>query len=312
MIASTKKIDLSIIIVTFNNTEITLKTLSSYLKAIENDKEHNYEIIVSDNASTDNVVEEIKQKFPKVKIIRNSENFGFSKGNNIGYEATKGRYLLFSNPDIEVNDKTLPYLIDRMDKMPDVGACTPFLRLVLSSEIDWGAHRGFPTPWASLTYFSGLLKLAKKLNLFKKQFGQYYLLDRDLSSEHEVDAIRGGFFFVKREVFIKAKKWEEDYFMYGEDLDLSFQIKKLGYKILFFPQAEALHYHGLTTGLKKHSRSISFIKPEVKLKAFHAFYDSMKIFYDKNLRKDYSEIVRIIVFAGIELKRFFGIISKSV
>lgn len=308
----TDKIDLSIIIVTYNNCEITLKAINSYLDAISNDEEHVYEIIVSDNASADNVVESIREKFPKVKIIENNSNFGFSKANNIGFNESKGKFILFSNPDIEVKRNTLPYLISRMERASDMGACTPFLRLTLNNQIDWGAHRGFPTLWASFTYYFGLLNLAKKLNLFKKLFGQYYLLDCDLAKEHEVDVIRGGFFFVKRDVFLKAGKWDESYFMYGEDIDLSFQIKKLGYKIMFFPQVEALHYHGLTTGLKKHSNKLSSIRTEAKLKAYHAFYDSMKIFYDKNLRHKHSKIARIFVFATIELKRSLGLINKKV
>lgn len=312
MMAKTNNIDLSIVIVTYNNCEITLKTLHSYKNAIDNDKDHSYEIIVSDNSSNDNVVDEIKQKYSKVKIIKNNSNLGFSKANNIGFNQSKGKFILFSNPDIEVKKNTLPYLISRMGKSPDIGACTPFLKLVLNDQIDWGAHRGFPTPWASFTYYFGLLNLSKKLNLFKKQFGQYYLLERDLSKEHEIDVIRGGFFFVRRDVFVKVGRWDESYFMYGDDIDLSFQIRKTGYKIMFFPQVEALHYHGLTTGLKKHSRKLSSIKSEARLKAYHAFYDSMKIFYDKNLRRNYSGITRIFVFAAIEIKRFLGLINKNV
>ena len=312
MAKRTNKIDLSIIIVTFNNCEITFKALRSYQNAISENKDNSYEIIVSDNASSDDIVDQISKKYPDVKIIRNRSNLGFSKANNVGFEESRGKYVLFSNPDIEVKKNTLPYLLSRMRKSTDIGACTPFLRLVLSNNIDWGAHRGFPTPWASFTYWAGLLKLSRKFNILKRQLGQYYLLERDLNKEHEVDVIRGGFFFVRRDVFIKAGKWDEAYFMYGDDIDLSYQIKKMGYKIMFFPQVEALHYHGLTTGLKRHSSGLSSIKREAKLRAYHAFYDSMKIFYDKNYRDNYSEAVRVLVMAGIELKRLLGLVGKKV
>ncbi|MDD3679521.1 MAG: glycosyltransferase family 2 protein [Candidatus Shapirobacteria bacterium] len=312
MTKKTNKIDLSIIIVTYNNCEATLKTIHSYQKAIDKDKSNSYELIISDNSPREDVVQQIKQKYPGIKIIHNKSNLGFSKANNVGFEKSRGKYLLFSNPDIEVQKNTLPYLLSRMKNSVNVGACTPFLRLALNNDIDWGAHRGFPTPWASFSYYSGLLRLSKKFNMLKKQLGKYYLLDCDLNKEHEVDAIRGGFFFIKKDVFIKAGRWDESYFMYGEDIDLSYQIKKVGYKIMFFPQVEALHYHGLTTGLKKHSSQLSLIEKKAKMKAYHAFYDSMKIFYDKNYKNRYSKIARFLVITGIELKRLLGLLSKKV
>ena len=130
-------------------------------------------------------------------------------------------YILFSNPDVEVTNETLPTLITLMDQNPDVGACTPFLKLAIRGEIDWGAHRGFPTPWAAFTYFSGLSRLFRRSKKLSKLFGRYHLLDRDLTEEHPVDAIRGGFFFVRRKVFESAGRWDEDYFMFGEDIDLA-------------------------------------------------------------------------------------------
>lgn len=306
------QIDLSIIIVTYNNGEITQKTLQSYQNAITQDKDNSYEIIVSDNSPDNDIIGQISKKFPEVKIIKNKSNLGFAKANNVGFEASRGEYLLFSNPDIEVGENTLPYLLSKMRAGADIGACTPFLRLAQTNNIDWGAHRGFPTPWAALTYYTGLLKLSLKFNIFKKQWGQYYLLDNDLNKEHEVDSIRGGFFFTKREVFIKAGRWDEIYFMYGEDIDLCYQIKKMGGKIMFFPQVEALHYHGLTTGLKKHSAGLSSIQKEAQLKVYNAFYDSMKIFYNKNYNNTYNRAVKVLVMGGIELKRLLGMAAKKV
>lgn len=304
------KIDLSIIIVTYNGREITLKTLKSFRKAIATDPANSYEIIVVDNASRDGVVDAIARDYPEVKLIRNSENCGFSKGNNIGFAASSGRNVLFSNPDIEVYIKTLPTLLRLMDQNPDVGACTPFLKLIKTGKIDWGGHRGFPTPWAAFTYYSKLAKFFSWSKTLSKIFGQYHLLDRDLTKEHEVDVIRGGFFLVRREVFEKAGKWDEDYFMYGEDIDLSYQIKKLGYKIMFYPQVKALHYHGMTTGLKKHTQSLS--DSETKERAFHAFYDAMRLFYDKNYKNKYGRLVRQLVFTAIDLKEKLGARKKMV
>jgi GT2 family glycosyltransferase len=199
-----------------------------------------------------------------------------------------------------------------MDQNPQVGACTPFLRLVRTGEIDWGAHRGFPTPWAAFTYFTKLAKLFRRFKRLSRIFGQYHLLDRDLTQEHEIDVIRGGFFFVRREVFEETGKWDEDYFMFGEDIDLCYQIKKCGHKIMFYPQAQALHYHGMTTGLKRHSQELSPTDRKAQEKVYNAFYDTMKIFYDKNYKARYNKVIRWLVFIGIEFKRALGARGRTV
>ena len=304
--------DLSIIIVTYNGHDITLKTLACYEEAIAADPDHSYEIIVVDNASQDGVADAIEKRFLGAHLIRLQKNDGFSAGNNVGFASSNGRYILFSNPDIEVTVETLPTLIALMDQNPDVGACTPFLKLATTGDIDWGAHRGFPTPWAAFTYFAKLSQLFKKSRRLSRIFGQYHLLDRDLGKAHEIDVIRGGFFFVRREVFEQAGGWDEDYFMFGEDIDLCYQIKKLGHKIAFYPQASALHYHGMTTGLKGHSQALSAADAEAREKAYNAFYDTMRIFYDKNLQTKYSRAIRWLVFCVVEIKRNLGRHRKTV
>jgi GT2 family glycosyltransferase len=306
------QVDLSIIVVTYNARDITLETLGFYQSALDNDQQHRYELIVVDNASQDGVDDAIAESFPEAVLIRNTENLGFSAANNIGFTATRGRYILFSNPDIEVSKETLPTLIALMDRDPQVGACTPFLRLVKTGQIDWGSHRGFPTPWAAFTYFVGLSRLFRRSTRLSSVFGRYHLLDRDLSKPHPVDAIRGGFFFVRCGVFEEVGGWDESYFMFGEDLDLCYQIKKLGYEIMFFPQTEALHYHGMTHGLKRHSQDLAPVDPVARDRTYDAFYDAMKIFYEKNYRTKYSAITRQMVLTAIELKKLLGMRRKTV
>ena len=298
--------DLSIIIVTYNGLDITLRTLGSYRNAINADQHHRYEIIVVDNASQEAVADAIAAGYPEVSVIRNSENVGYSKANNIGFDLSDGRCVLFSNPDIEVSAETLPTLVELMDQNPEVGACTPFLKLARTGKVDWGAHRGFPTPWAAFTYFLKLSRLFSGSRRLSKVFGQYHLLDRDLAQEHEVDAIKGCFFFVRREAFEEAGRWDEDYFMFGEDIDLCYQIKQLGYRILFYPQATAVHYHGVTTGLKQHSRDLSSVDAEAQGRAYRAFYDTMKLFYDKNYEQKYSRLIRWLVFLGVDVRSRLG------
>ena len=308
----TEPVDVSIIIVTYNGREITLRSLALYSEAIAADGEHAYEIIVVDNASRDGLADAVAGHYPAVQLIRNEANLGFAKAGNVGFEASVGRHVLFSNADIEVNPDTLPTLIRLMDRDPQVGACTPYLELVQTREVDWGAHRGFPTPWAAFTYYARLDRLFKGSKRLSRVFGQYHLLDRDLSVVHEIDAIRGGFFYVRRTAFIEAGRWDEDYFMYAEDIDLCYQLKQRGYKVMFYPQARALHYHGLTTGLKQHSQEVATTSPEERRRAYHAFYDTMKIFYDKNYRNTYHPVLRWLVFQVIELKRWLGASKETV
>jgi GT2 family glycosyltransferase len=305
-------VDLSIIIVTYNGRDITLQTLDAYHQAVAADPQYAYEFIVVDNASQDGVADAIAQQYPEIHLIRNPKNHGFSKGNNIGYRSSQGRYALFSNPDVEVTPETLPTLIGLMDQNPHVGACTPFLRLVKTGDIDWGAHRGFPTPWAAITYFARLDRLFKWSPQLSRVFGRYHLLDKDLTQPHPVDAIRGGFFFVRREVFEQAGRWDEDYFMFGEDLDLCYQIKRRGHQVMFYPQAQALHYHGMTHGLKRHSQQLTDVDPRARERTYEAFYDAMKIFYDKNYQEEYGRLVRWLVLCAIDVKRMLGLRQKTV
>jgi GT2 family glycosyltransferase len=305
-------VDLSVVVVTFNGRDIALETLGYYRSAFAADPSHHYQLIVVDNASQDGVADAVSGAYPEALLIRNAENRGFSAANNIGFASSTGRYVLFSNPDIEVSSETLPALMQLMDGNPQVGACTPFLRLVKTGEIDWGAHRGFPTPWAALTYFSGLDRLFRWSRRLSRVFGRYHLLDRDLTTPHQVDAIRGGFFFVRRDVFEEAGGWDEGYFMFGEDLDLSYQIKRLGYEIMFYPQAEALHYHGVTHGLKAHSKDLAPVDLAERDRTYDAFYSAMKIFYEKNYQTEYNDITRRLVLAGIDVKKMLGMRSKTV
>ncbi|MFN2134151.1 MAG: glycosyltransferase family 2 protein [Anaerolineae bacterium] len=304
--------DVSIVLVTYNGCEITLRALELYSQAIAADDAHRYELIVVDNASRDGLADAVAARYPSVRLICNAENLGFARAGNIGFQASKGRYLLFSNSDIELDEETLPTLIACMDADPQVGACTPYLELVRTGEVDWGAHRGFPTPWAAFTYFARLEALSRWSKPLSRLFGQYHLTDRDLTVAHEVDAIRGGFFLVRRDAFVEAGGWDEDYFMYAEDIDLCYMLKQHGYLVMFYPQARVLHYHGMTTGLKRHSQDIAVYDAADQERAYNAFYDTMKTFYDKHYRDAYSPLARWLVFAAIDLRKRLGARNKTV
>lgn len=295
--------DLSIIIVTYNSRDFALETLNSYHQALRACRELECEIIVVDNASADGVPEAIAAHPSGPRLIRNRENAGLAKANNLGFRQSSGRYLLFSNPDVQVEADTLPALVSLMDAHPQVGACTPRLMLTGGRGIDWGCHRGFPTPWAAFTYFSGLARIFGASRRLSRIFGRYQLLDRDLASAHEVDVIEGGFFFARRTAFTEAGPWDEDYFLFGEDIDLCLQIKRRHHAIMYYPQARAWHHLGGTTGLKRRTNGEAAVARADRERAYHAFFDAMMLFYDKNYRHDHSALTARLVRLGIETGR---------
>ena len=127
-----------------------------------------------------------------------------------------------------------------------------------------------------------------------------------MRKDHEVDAISGSFFLTRKSVLDKVGLFGEDYFMYAEDLDLCFRIKKAGYKIMYIPEVKIIHHKGVASGLKSHSQKITTATYDSRLKAFNAFYETMKIFYKKNLEKSYPFFINWLVYLAIDLKWFLA------
>lgn len=284
---------LTISIVNFNAGEYLLRCLRSVKKeGIGLD----FKTFVVDNASSDGSPEKAEKEFPEIELIKNKENVGFGKAHNQVLRKLNSEYALILNPDVELKDGVLKEMISFMDEHPDVGAAT--CKIILpDSSIDWAAHRGFPTPLASLLYFLGNDSL-------------YHLSNRDFNETHEVDAISGSFFLTRKAVLSKvgspAGGFDEDYFMYAEDIDLCFRIKKAGFKIMYVPHACTLHYKGVSSGLKKHSRGLTAASLETKKRSLNAFYGTMKIFYRKHYEKKYPFVINRLIFLGINLKWFLA------
>jgi len=295
-------IDLSIIIVSFNTKEFIKKCISAiYRSDFPKDR---YEVIVVDNASSDGTAEEIEKKFPEIFVIKNKENIGFSKANNMGIKKSRGKFILFLNPDTEVDKSTLSYMISFMEGHKNAGASSCFVKLP-NGKLDEGAHRGFPTPWNSFCYFSGISRIFPK----SKVFAGYTMGWLDLRTEHEVDSIVGAFMLVRRRAGEEIGWWDEDYFFYGEDIDFCFRLKEKGWKIYFTPKVSVLHHKGVSGGIKKHSRMKSTANFSTKIIATNARFDAMKIFYKKHYENKYPKILNHIVYFIIELKRKFAISS---
>ena len=277
---------LTISIVNYNTGNFLIECLESLRKV---KSEADFEVHIVDNASRDGSIEKAKEKYPEFKFLINKKNLGFGRAHNQVLKKAKNPYLLVLNPDSIVLPGTLSYMLRFMDKNPSVGASTCRIEKT-DGTLDIASHRGFPTPLASFLYF------------FLKNDRLYHLTNRDMSRVHEIDAIVGAFMLIRKTVLEKVGYFDEDYFLYAEDLDLCFRIKEAGYKIMYIPNVSVIHIKGISSGIKKHSRASSLAKKSARLKSINYFYSTMKIFYKKHYEKKYPIILNWLVYLGIDLK----------
>jgi GT2 family glycosyltransferase len=283
--------DLSIIVLNYNTHKITTECL----KRVESALNFNCkaEIICIDNASSDgspdvleNYLKKIKRTNIQTKLIKNSQNLGFAKANNQGIKIATGDYILLLNSDVMIEKEVFQKQLQFMASNPqyDVSTCKIVLK---DGNIDPACHRGFPTPWASFTYFSGLEKIFPA-NQF---FSQYHQGWKDQQKVHDIDVISGAFFMAKKDVFTKVGLFDEDYFMYAEDIDFCFRLKQKGLRIGFNPENTVVHLKGVSGKSKKGDKANSY------------FWDTMKLFYQKHYSEHYPKSLQTLIFKFIDLKK---------
>lgn len=284
-------VELTIIILSYNVSEQLVNCLES-IYSFDKDKlaAGEWELLVPDNGSTDNTITVLKEKnYPGLKILENKENLGFSAGNNVAAKQARGKYVLFLNPDTVVEKDSIGYCLNYLQQHPNIGAATVEV-LLGNGKLDMTAHRGFPTPWNSFCYFSGLTKIFPTVKLFSG----YSLGYLDLKTDHEVDAINGAFFMMPTTLGKELHWFDEDFFWKGEDLDLCYRIKEKGYKIMYLPKKKIIHFKGSSHGHRRGSKTLQ------------ARFNVMRLFYDKHYKDKYPGIVKEFVFAGIKLKEFLA------
>lgn len=285
---------LSIIIVNYNTYSLTKQTIDSI---INHAHDFDYEIILVDNASSDGSIQQLQDTFTnlvqnnKLIIYINTYNLGFAKANNIGMKSAKGDYILLLNSDTEIKNDCLEKCLAKMEKDKTIGALG--CRVMLSNgELDHACKRGFPTPKASLYYF---LKLHKKDPV---KYGAYNASHLQENKVGEVDCLTGAFMLMPKTVVDKVHGFDEDFFMYGEDIDLCYKIKENGYKVLYYPEAEITHFKG---GSSKKRRT----------KVIFDFHNAMWIFYKKHYLKKYNFFVSFLVYLGIWIKYLLEILKNA-
>jgi GT2 family glycosyltransferase len=296
-----KKVDLSIIILSYNTKELLKRCLQSLQKAKKND--YQIEVIVVDNASSDKSPEMVEKEFSQVKLIRSKKNLGYAGGNNLGLKKAQGEFILFLNSDTEIDEKALIKMMKFMKENPRAGASTP-KTMLFSGGMDPDCHRGFPTPWASITYFLGLEKLFPK----SKLFGQYHQFYLNLNKSHEIDAGFGTFMFVRKKVLEAVGEWDDQYFFYGEDLDLFYRIKEAGWKIMFYSEPLATHHKGASSGLRKESKGVTRPSRQTRIRVAKASIEAMEIFYKKFYQDKYPFWLTWVVLLGIRIKGGYRIV----
>ena len=269
--------ELSIIVVNYNVKHFLEQCLQSvYVSA----KHISSEVIVVDNNSVDGSVEMIKNNFPNTIIINNKKNVGFSKANNQAIKIAKGSIVLMLNPDTVIQEKTLKYVLNFINITNNVGAVG--IKMVDGKgNFLPESKRSLPKP---STAFYKIFGLSRVFPNYKK-FGKYHLNFLDKDKIHEIDVISGAFLMTKKSVLEEVGFLDERFFMYGEDIDLSYRIQKKGYINYYLPDHSIIHYKGEST--KKTSVNYIF-----------TFYNAMILFVKKHYdKKDASILISVIKLA---------------
>ena len=292
------KLKLSVVIVNYNVKYFLEQCLSSVYKAIRT-LAHDYypfcaEVWVVDNNSTDGSLDMVRAKFPEVHIIANTQNKGFSFANNQAIRENDSEFVLLLNPDTVVAEDTFSKILKFMDAHPDAGGLG--VKMVDGSgDFLPESKRGLPTPEVALYKITGLSRIFPKTRLF----GRYHLGFLDKNKTHQVDVLAGAAMLLRRSALEKSGVLDEDFFMYGEDIDLSYRITKAGFKNYYFPETAIIHYKGEST--KKSSINYVFV-----------FYRAMVIFARKHFAPKNANLFAFLINIAIYLRAGMAIFARFI
>lgn len=281
--------ELSVIIVSFNVRDFLKQCLLSIKKASENIV---YEIFVVDNNSSDDSCDMVEREFQDVVLIKNKVNSGFSTANNQAIRRSKGRFVLLLNPDTIVGVDTFTKCINFMNNHPDAGALG--VRMINGEgRFLPESKRAFPTAKTAFFKTFGFSFLFPG----SKIFNRYYLSDIDSFETSLTEVISGAFMFLRREALDKTGLLDEDYFMYGEDIDLSYRLLHSGYINFYYPDVQIIHYKGKSTGRDNYT-DISH------------FYNAMRIYLRKRSEEGESNTWYFLIIPAIYFRKTLAIINR--
>ena len=283
--------DLSVIIVNYNVKHFLEQCLNSVAIAM---KGLEVDVYVVDNISIDGSVEMVKEKFPWVQLIANKENVGFSRANNQAMRISNAKYFLLLNPDTVVEEDTFKKTIEFMDAYPNCGGLGVKM-IDGKGEFLPESKRGLPTPSVAFYKISGLARLFPK----SKKFGRYHLGYLPMEETHKIEILSGAFMMMRKSVLDKVGLLDEEFFMYGEDIDLSYRIILGGYDNYYFPETSIIHYKGEST--KKSSINYVFV-----------FYNAMIIFAKKHFSEKNARLFSFFINIAIYIRAGMAIMSRFV
>ena len=282
---------LSVVIVNYNVEYFLEQCINSVLKALA---KTSGEVIVVDNCSIDGSVEMVKNKFPQIQLVENKDNTGFAKANNQAISLAKGEYVLLLNPDTVVEEDTFAKCIECMDANQKVGGLGVKM-IDGKGEFLPESKRGLPTPWVAFYKIFGLSSIFKN----SRKLGRYHLSYLSKDKNHEVEILSGAFMMLRKTALDKVGLLDDNFFMYGEDIDLSYRLTQAGYLNYYFSETSIIHYKGEST--KKSSVNYVFV-----------FYKAMIIFAKKHFSEKnasyFSFLIHLAIYfrAGLALTvRFF-------
>lgn len=287
---------LDIVILNYNRGDLLRSCLSSVFAS---QTSHTLGVWVVDNASSDDSVVIVRDEFPQARLIANPRNTGFSAGNNLALReimaanaepgASDDRYVMLLNNDTVVEPDALDLLIDYLASHPNVGAVGPKL-LLLDGSLDLACRRSFPTPEVSFYRMSGLSRIFPR----SPRFARYNMTYLDPDVETEVDALVGAAMVLRSRVVREVGLLDEQFFMYGEDVDWCYRIKTYGWRIVYYPRS-VIHHH-------KRAASSRRALPSIR-----AFYDAMRIFHRKHYAQRTLAPINWLIETGITLKEWLAI-----
>ncbi len=272
---------LSIVIVNYNTERLLRSCLESVYAGANGTP---FDIWVVDNNSRDNSVSMVKARFPLVRVIQNNSNVGFSRANNIVISQSRSDYILLLNPDTLIMGDAIEKVLKFMREHPHVGIAGCRV-LNKDGTLQLACRRSIPTPEVAFYRLTGLSTLFPKSQTMAK----YNLTYESPDKIQEVDAVSGAFLMIRRKVMEDIGLLDEQFFMYGEELDWCLRAKRAGWTVMYYPAARIVHYKGEST--KYNSR-----------KAAVEFYRAMYLFHRKHFAQDHSSVTNLLIYSGILLK----------
>jgi GT2 family glycosyltransferase len=282
-------LELSIVIVNYNVKEFLTQCLDSIFKS---QTQYNYEVIVVDNSSRDSGRDEICSTFEHITWIDNSENVGFGRANNQGFSRAKGVYTLILNPDTVLQEDTLEKCISYLLAHPEVGGLG-IKGLDGSGQFLPESKRALPTPLVALWKITGLSAIFSKSSVFAR----YHLGHLSPEENHEVDILVGCFMMVPTQLLLSVGGFDPQYFMYGEDIDLSYELQKTGHKNIYFSDSQIIHYKGESTK----RGSLNYVR---------MFYKAMVLFAKKQFTGSSAAAYSLLIYSGIYLRATLAIVAR--